>query len=521
MSTYNLIDEPWIPVRMLDGTIIELGIKDTLLRAKEAAGIEDPSPLVVASLYRFLLAVLYRALEGPTDIDQAKVLFRDGLPGDKIVKYLEKWRGRFWLFDEKYPFGQIPSFVPKIWRAWTVLAAEHNADNAKVLFDHVDVEQPGSIREASAVRWLLATQTFSVSCGKSELSHTATAPSATSMIIIPFGNTLLDTLIFSLVKQNREIIINDLAMWEREPETVSFLKTKTMSVDENGKDKEKGPEKIASGLADLYTWRVRSVVLKQNKEGVSTVGLASGIGYKNTTLLDPMVAYRTDEKRGNLPYQYSERGAWRDFDSLLPSDAQISPKVIEHAIELTKRDTARFPQSIFVLGQANDKAKIDFWRMEMLILPRAVLGNRSIRSDIHKFLKLAENTQAALWKASDLFARNLLSRGTRKIEKADVRLFINQLPGTPAYWNMLETRFHELLQSFTIERDSDEIECDWLIALKSTLEHAWNLQKQSVAGGDAWTIRAIVKAEVPIQIKLKELKLKISEFQTNLQKENA
>lgn len=107
MSRFNLIDEKWIPVRFHDGTRSELGIRDTLLQSGEIASIEDPSPLVTAALHRFLLAVLYRALEGPTDINQARAFFKNGLPPDRLSAYLEKWRDRFWLFDEKYPFGQI------------------------------------------------------------------------------------------------------------------------------------------------------------------------------------------------------------------------------------------------------------------------------------------------------------------------------------------------------------------------------------------------------------------------------
>ena len=98
MSRFNLIDEKWIPVRFPDGTRDELGVCDTLSRAKEIVAIEDPSPLVMASLHRFLLAVLYRALEGPTDIEQAKKFFTQGLPWEKIATYLKKWRERFWLF---------------------------------------------------------------------------------------------------------------------------------------------------------------------------------------------------------------------------------------------------------------------------------------------------------------------------------------------------------------------------------------------------------------------------------------
>lgn len=107
MRRYNLIDEKWIPVRFPDGRLDELGIRETLLRSKEIAVIEDPSPFVVASLYRFLLAILYRTLEGPTDIDKAKDLFKNGLPADRITAYLEKWRDRFWLFDEQFPFSRF------------------------------------------------------------------------------------------------------------------------------------------------------------------------------------------------------------------------------------------------------------------------------------------------------------------------------------------------------------------------------------------------------------------------------
>jgi len=288
MSRFNLIDEKWIPVRFPDGTRDELGIRDTLLRSGQIAAVEDPSPLVVAALHRFLLAVLYRTLEGPTDIDQAKALFREGLPGERIPAYLDEWRDRFWLSDEKYPFGQIPTFEPTTWRAWMVLAAEHNADNAKVLFDHVDVDVPGTISGGAAARWILATQTFSVSCGKSELSHTGTAPSATAAMAMPLGDDLQDTLLFSLVPQNREITAADLPLWERCPESVESLK--------------EGIKRTASGYADRYTWRARSIRLEPNSSAqIGTLAFASGVGNSTVDQRDPMLAYRIDEKKGKLP----------------------------------------------------------------------------------------------------------------------------------------------------------------------------------------------------------------------------
>ncbi len=492
MSRFNLIDEKWIPVRFPDGTRDELGIRDTLLHSKEIAAIEDPSPLVVAALHRFLLAVLYRAQKGPTDIDQAKALFKEGIRSEKIASYLEKWRDRFWLFDEKYPFGQIPTFEPKAWRAWTVLAAEHNADNAKVLFDHVDVEAPGTISEGAASRWILATQTFSVSCGKSELSHTGTAPSATAAMVLPLGRDLQDTLLLSLVPQNREVTAADLPLWERDPELVERLK--------------EGIERAASGLADWYTWRIRSIRLEENNSGgIGKLAFASGVGNSSVDLTDPMLGYRIDDKRGKLPIQFRERGLWRDFDSLLPDESHLAPKVIEHATALTRLNRDRFPRSVMVLGQANNKAKIEYWRMERFVLPEALASDRFIRTEIRQLLADAEETQKSLGLACRSFARDLLSRGDREPAGKDMSGFVEQMPVNSWYWSTLESRFHEILREYTLDRDSEDIRCQWLKSVRDTLMAAWDQHRASVSIGDAWAIRALVKAEGAVRRKLKEL----------------
>ena len=496
MSRFNLIDEKWIPVRFLNGSRYELGISDTLLRSKEIAAIEDPSPLVVAALHRFLLAVLYRALEGPTDIDQAKALFKAGLPAVKITSYLETWRERFWLFDEKYPFGQIPTFEPKTWRAWTVLAAEHNADNAKVLFDHVDIKESGTISEASATRWILATQTFSVSCGKSELSHTGTAPSATAVMVFPLGCDLHDTLLFALFPQNREVASADLPLWERNPETVGSLKNSI--------------ERSSSGIADRYTWRIRSIRLTASDTGkIAKLALASGVGNTSLDQIDPMLAYRIDEKSGKLPIQFRDRGLWRDFHSLLPDSAGLAPQVIEHAKKLSQSNQKRFPRSLMVLGQSNNKAKIEYWRMERFALPAALAGDRHIRDEIHQLLTKAEEVHRYLLNACRSFARNILSRGDRKPDGKDITGFVEQMMVSSWYWSTLETHFHEILEEYSIEGDFEIILYKWLRFLQRDLETAWVQHSASVSMGDAWVIRALVKAEKTVQDKLTELNAEI------------
>lgn len=502
MSHFNLIDEPWIPVRFPDGSRMELGVRDTLLRAKDIAVIEDPSPLVVASLHRFLLAVLYRALEGPTDIDQAKGWFKTGLPADKIEAYLEQWRPRFWLFDEKHPFFQIADFKPKTSRAWTVLAAEHNADNAKVLFDHIDVTRADAVSAGLAARWMLATQTFSVSAGKSELSHTGTAPSAAAAMALPLGRNLEDTLLLSLVPQNRAVIAHDLPVWERCADSLASLKA--------------GVERTIGGFADRYTWRTRSIRLDCEKTGnVNLLAFASGVENASKDALDPMLAYRIDKEKGRLPIQFKERGLWRDFDSLLPDDTRLAPSVIEHVAALTRTARERFPQSVMVLGQSNNKAKIEYWRMERFALPQALLGDRTIRTEIRQLLGDAEETQKALWQACRRFARDLLSRGEREPDGKDVGKFVEQMPASAFYWSRLEAAFHDTLHHYTVERDADDIRLDWLKTVRAALRDAWEQHAASVSTGDAWAIRALVRAEGAISKQLKFLNDEISKYETH------
>jgi CRISPR system Cascade subunit CasA len=515
MSRFNLIDEKWIPVRFPDGTRDELGIRDTLLQAKEIAAIEEPSPLVVAALHRFLLAVLYRALEGPTDIDQAKQLFKVGLPGDKIAAYLDKWRNRFWLFDEKYPFYQVPAYEPqekngkKEWRFWPAIAAEHNADNAKVLFDHVDISTAGSIPSRKAARWLIACQTFSLGGGNSDFRYTKGAPSANAVMVLPLGMHLHDTFLFCLVPENKEVLAADVPVWEQNPLPLTALKN--------------GLARPVLGVADLYTWLTRSIKFRLEGDGetLSELTFASGVERSSEGFVDPMLAYRIDDKTGKHSTQFHERGLWRDFDSLLPDASHLAPRVIDHGKALTRSNQERFPRSVIVLGQANSKAKIEYWRIERFALPEALAGDRLIREEIRQLLTKAEAAEKAMEESLRVAAKLSIAKGERKLQEdkwsagkwipGDVSRFIGKstIETTPAalisYWSILEARFHEILREYTFNRDSDDIRYQWLKFVRNALKNAWDQYCASVSTGDAWAIRALVKGEGAVLRKWKEL----------------
>jgi CRISPR system Cascade subunit CasA len=522
MSRFNLIDEKWIPVRFPDGTRQELGISEVLLRSREIVEIEDPSPLVVAALHRFLLAVLYRALEGPTDIDQAKALFKNGLPGNTITAYLERWRNRFWLFDGKYPFYQVPNYEPKEekgtkqWKPWSAIAAEHNAKNSKVLFDHVNHTDAGFVSSGMAVRWLIACQTFALAGGDSDFKYNKQGPSATAVMVLPLGLTLHDTLILSLVPEQREVFQADLPLWEREPESLVSL--------------QEGKERAITGLVDLYTWRSRSIKFQLRGEGETIGGLAiaSGVGCSSEQIVDPMLSYRIDEKWGRLPIRFRDRGLWRDFDALLPDQSHLAPGVIQHATALTRSNRLRLPRSVIVLGQKNDQAKVEYWRMERFTLPEALLASHSSRSEIRQLLTEAERAETELDRSLRTAARLVIARGERDLQKdkwsagrwipGDASKFIGKStfemvpPVTASYWSSLESRFHDILREYTLARDSDDIRCLWLNAVRDALNAAWAQHRAATSMGDAWAIRALVKAEGPVLRKLKTLSDEIAKL---------
>lgn len=506
MSRFNLIDEKWIPVRFPDGTRDELGIRDTILRSAEITVIEDASPLVVTALHRFLLAVLYRALEGPTDINQARILFKTGIPADKITFYLEKWRDRFWLFDDDYPFGQNPNVPKGEIEPWTKLTAEYNATSNKVLFDHTNTKDPGARAPKECACWLLSTMTFSIAGGRGYYP----SPSPNAMMCIPLGRNLHETLCYNLIPYpNRELMSEDLALWEREPKTLPL-----------------GTPKLkAFGYADLYTWQPRMIYLEGgHSEEVKVMRFVAGQGFENPmNNSDPMQPYKIDKKHGKLPVQFrKDRGTWRDFDSLIPDNSDLAPLTVQNALRLAGNIVANMPKSILVLGLRYEppSANVDFWRMEQFVLPVTLANNKFFRSNMRSFLDIAEDVSQALRSSLWKFQRHILIRSEKsddalsKEERLLLKKMVDALGILHQYWSNLESSFHKILRDYTLDGDPEDIRCQWFKFVREAMQVAWTQHSTSVSTGDAWAIRALVKAERSVGRKLKELNDEITKLES-------
>ncbi|MBR2005878.1 MAG: type I-E CRISPR-associated protein Cse1/CasA [Thermoguttaceae bacterium] len=101
--SFNLVDEPWIPVVDAAGEAFKVGLRELFERSEELVDLAVGT-LERISLYRLLICVAQRALNGPKNEDEW--LEADGKLVAASLAYLDDWRDRFDLWGE-LPFLQV------------------------------------------------------------------------------------------------------------------------------------------------------------------------------------------------------------------------------------------------------------------------------------------------------------------------------------------------------------------------------------------------------------------------------
>ena len=107
--SFNVLNDPWIPVVAQDGERSLLGIRETLRRAPELKEISVVSPLEEFSVYRFLSVFLMDALRPKRSSTIKKLLRQGSFDMEQIEAYIslcEEEGVSFDLFDEQRPFMQ-------------------------------------------------------------------------------------------------------------------------------------------------------------------------------------------------------------------------------------------------------------------------------------------------------------------------------------------------------------------------------------------------------------------------------
>lgn len=469
-GVFNLLDEPWLPVRLADGHTKELGLLDVFRRSSQIMALAETAPPSLVAQYRLLLAVLHRALtrafpEGWKDKDRAR-WYREGLPVEAVADYLEHWRERFWLFHPECPFMQVAALAEAEQtrdkrKPWTQIALASANGNTPAVFDHACDDAPTAISPAVAVSAMLGFLQFTPGGLVKTLRDSDKAGAlANTAAVLPVGTNLARTLVLCLHGWSGS---GDLPAWERAPLTVPELRADPV---------------LATGPNDRYTRLSRAVLLLRESDGlVRWLHFAAGFALgEDTNAPDPMASFRT-RSTGLVRLSFGEgRALWRDLPALVPNPTGASQPaaVLNHAIALHEQlnPFESVHQPLLVAGLASDQAKLLRWRSESIALPVALLENADKAGYLRDLVEKAEAVFGEIRKLAARMLAETLPDAASKDTYSRARSMLDTGPFTTSYYATAERTLPELLRLLG-EGDFVQATTLWHATLRHSALTAW------------------------------------------------
>jgi CRISPR system Cascade subunit CasA len=501
MAEFNLIDERWIPCIDLQGKQVDHGIRETLLKAHELREICDDSPLVTVAIHRLLLAILYRAHDGPRDFMTWKSMYSLGGFDEQAVScYLSQWKNRFDLFSDDRPFYQMGSLEMRVSVPVNRLATECASGNNATLFNHSEDETEANWSQVQVARHLVACQSFALGFGKSgnariggveeTLPYSADAIALRGMNIWLQGTTLFETLSVNLVP------IDDVSAppWE--------LKESNAYRD---RLQDKSRKAVTSlGVVDRLTWQSRLIRLIPNGNTVSRIYYTQGRS-ADKSVGDPMKVSRTSKDEGISALSLSSgKAAWRDAHSILTIPSAGSNERRPECFNIVARarleaivDIAKpFTVQIVGLATAPKKAgKFLLWRHERMPIPASLMSDFDLIERLGGLLQNAEQgaveINTRIRRISKLYlSPNCESTGSHQPDKNEVNKVVDAIDPRPAYWARLERHFYALLES--LPRARDTVSRAWWEHIKREAQRALEESVRSL-GTSVRAIQAVAR----------------------------
>lgn len=306
--SFNVLDCGWIPVVSADGTIRELGIRETLAQAHELREISDPSPLEEYSVYRFLSIFLMDALRPQKKSDIRSLLRAGSFDMAQIEQYIalcESEGVSFDLFDEKRPFLQSTfdsaNDTDKI-RPASKLDCTLPRESSHTHFYHDAIENT-TLSPSKAIRLLLATYIFCVADGRGYYYSVYGAPPYFGVIK---GRNLFETLTAHLLPTNTIGIPFDdpPVFWRNFAPVVPERKVG-----------------MVSWLQGML-FPARKIQLLPNQNGtVSKIYLFSGEKYENPDAWrEPYATYHSEADSVYPLCPTSENSLWRNISEIADTE---------------------------------------------------------------------------------------------------------------------------------------------------------------------------------------------------------
>lgn len=446
--SFNLIDEPWIPCVISSGKAREMGLRELFLNADQIRGFDLLNPLEEASLYRLLLALSHRIVDGPKDTRQWKSLYQArGFDEGQVTSYLDQWHERFDLFSPRAPFFQTPGLeiLDKEKHSApapvALIQTGRASGNTKTLFDHASDQEILALTPGQAARTLLSAQCYLPGgLNKKNTNRFGYQQSflhgsmVTGLFCLLAGETLYHTLILNLLVCNASDPMpsgkEDCPVWERG------------DVGGTGASTPKG-------YLDYLTCKSRHLRLLPEKVNEETrvrwIHIAQGEAFQE--VLSPFGVLRKNKKGESFPVQLdTSRMLWRDSLGLFSfgSDEDQRPRAFRQAGVIRLQRLVSLPDRhrCLVFALANDQANPLAWRKETLIIPTDILAEKDLVDRLRLGLKIMEKGGLILDDAGKAFVRSCLPHKTKE---AEVRSRAESCGHMAVYWDQMETAFHRLV----------------------------------------------------------------------------
>lgn len=473
-KSFNLLDEPWLSVRYIDGHVTEVGLLRLFADAGQISALAETSPPNLAAQYRVLLAITHRAFMQHfgtwTTRDMAQHC-RDGLPVDVIHAYLERWRERFWLFHMEHPFMQVAALATAVetrekCKSWTQIALASTSGNAPVLFDHAVDNVNTSISASRALCELLGFLQFVPGGLVKTLRDSDKAGAlANTAAILPIGGALGQTLCLAMHPAQLEPN-GDLPTWEKPVIAIPDLLA--------------GPS-LATGPNDRYTRLSRAVLLLPDVTAdgttVTQLRLAAGVALADDEHApDAMASYRAGSN-GMVRLSFTEgRAVWRDLPTFLP-DASGKNALPAAVLGWSQKVLAGFGahgavQSVMVLGLASKEAKLLRWRVERFSLPQLLLEQAEAADELRSYMREGEALYGSMRNVAALMLARAMPDPSHKDTRNRARQVFDNGSSGAAYFSTLERHLPQLLQLIA-EGQMDAADTRWRAARLSAVELAW------------------------------------------------
>ncbi len=514
MSEFNLIDEPWIPCTTHDGGHIEYGLFDTLVKSNQIREIFDESPLVVVSVLRLLLAVLYRAHSGIQLFEDWKSLYADGSFDTHAVKnYLIKWKERFFLLDAHHPFYQMARLKTKSESKVTRLVSAVLGSNAKDAFVRVGGDENEAWTPARTALWLVTCQAYASGFGKSAEAqiggkivtrpHYADAMGLGGVNVWIQGRNLFETLMMNLSPNKED---QSRPPWEMD-DGHQFMDVVT----------EQGIKKVPSfGVVDQLTWQSRLVRLLGEAGKISKMYFTQGRA-ADKSRYDPMKIYRTSKKAYESPMVLKKNESiWRHVPEIFatqkggcrPVCFEVSSWALANNLV---QSTTRLDVHILrvELGKVKTSKGLD-WRHEKISLPVLLFGNQDILDRLDVSIQNAEHVGEELRKRVARVVKlssksNAEMSGSVYPGKTKIAKIVKNIDPRADFWMRLEKHFSGLVDGLVSEWDPES--------------HAW-VPPQRQTAADIWQKSVMKEARMAFEHSTRVLGRSLDTMNTGLHESN-